>query len=72
MTPYAVQREYVASGLAMNGNEVPNGKPALGLIQKMRSHHQQIQVTKKQNQNRVVPVTLRQVVNPVASWPNYH
>ena len=63
---------YVASGLALHGNYVPKRKPALGLLQKMRSHRQQMQVTKKQNQNRVVPVTLGQVMIPVARWQNYH
>ena len=51
MTHYAVQRELnVESGLAPHGNEVPKGKPAVDLLQKMRSHHQQMQVTTKQNQ----------------------
>ena len=48
MTQCAVQREHnVAHGKAPHGNEVPKGKPAVGLLQKMRGHHQQMQVTKK-------------------------
>ena len=59
MTQYAVQREhYVSYGLALNGNEVPKGKPTVGLLQKMRSHHQQMQVMKKQNKYQVLLVTL--------------
>ena len=68
-----VQKEHnVASDLEPHGNEVPKGKPAVGLLQKMRSHHQQMQVTKRQNQYRVVPVTLGQVTIPVTRWKNYH
>ena len=40
-------------------------KPAVGSLQKMRSYRQQMQVTKKQNQNRVVPVTMGHVMIPV-------
>ena len=34
-------------------------------------YHKEMLVTNKQNQNRVVPLTLGQVMVPVARWQNY-
>ena len=66
------REHYVVYGLALNGNEVPKGKAAVGLLQKMRNHHQQMQVMKKQNKYQVVLVTLGQLTIPVARCNNPH